>query len=329
MKVNLALVMGVVTVLSSAALAEEKAAVRVYLPRAATVEGAKLTLGALAVIQCEDSAIVAKAGAVEMGRTPEPGEKIVIDRQTVLTRLGSSGIDSTRVQFSGAESVSLVVRQAAVSAGDLAKVADEFVATAAPCKGQARWKPVKPAREAMLASAQDITFEPRLAKDAPAGTAKVEIGILSEGREVAVREAVYQCVYACRRAVAAKDIPANAALNEANVSYETYEVPTKPAEESLPAAGVVALRSIRAGEVIRADMTAKPGNAKEVLVRCNQTVTIRLAGAGFALSAAGQALQDGKAGDMVKVRNVDTKRIITARVTPDGKVEPVSEEMGK
>jgi flagella basal body P-ring formation protein FlgA len=34
-------------------------------------------------------------------------------------------------------------------------------------------------------------------------------------------------------------------------------------------------------------------------------------------------MQDGKAGDYIKVRNMDSQRIIMARIGEDGNVEPV------
>jgi flagella basal body P-ring formation protein FlgA len=41
------------------------------------------------------------------------------------------------------------------------------------------------------------------------------------------------------------------------------------------------------------------------------------------ITAVGKTMQDGRAGDYIKVRNADSQRIILARISEDGSVEPV------
>jgi flagella basal body P-ring formation protein FlgA len=52
-------------------------------------------------------------------------------------------------------------------------------------------------------------------------------------------------------------------------------------------------------------------------------VVIRIEKPGFLITAVGKAMQDGKAGEYIKVRNADSQRIILARINADGSVEPV------
>jgi flagella basal body P-ring formation protein FlgA len=63
--------------------------------------------------------------------------------------------------------------------------------------------------------------------------------------------------------------------------------------------------------------------AAGVAVRRGETVVMRLRGPGFLLTGLGQALEDGRPGGFIKVRNVDSSRVITAKVAADGSVEPV------
>jgi flagella basal body P-ring formation protein FlgA len=60
-----------------------------------------------------------------------------------------------------------------------------------------------------------------------------------------------------------------------------------------------------------------------IIVKRNQSVLIRIESLGFLITAAGTALQDGKAGEHVKVRNADSRRIIIAKINADGSAEPV------
>jgi flagella basal body P-ring formation protein FlgA len=41
------------------------------------------------------------------------------------------------------------------------------------------------------------------------------------------------------------------------------------------------------------------------------------------VSASGKALQRGCAGEKIKVQNIDSNRIIVAKINEDGSVEPV------
>jgi flagella basal body P-ring formation protein FlgA len=313
------------------ASAAEPLAVKIYLPRNATVGGGTMQLGALALVQCEDSAIAAKASAVEMGRPPQPGETLVLNRAAIVSRLASCGIVASSVRFSGADAVSVVIRQATVTAEQLVRAADEFVAANAPNRDSVHWQCKSPPSEVVLGLPQDIQLRSRIVKEGSSiSSLKVEVAVLSDGETVGTRELFYKPMFVCRRAVAKQNILAGAAMTEANVSIETAESDTRPTDESLPILGSSALRTIQAGEVILASQTtAKRPNPKDVLVHNNQPVAIRLSGSGFTLSALGTALQDGRVGEIVKVRNVDSQRIINARVTPDGNVEPIVEETCK
>jgi flagella basal body P-ring formation protein FlgA len=90
-----------------------------------------------------------------------------------------------------------------------------------------------------------------------------------------------------------------------------------------PKAGgdLVARRPLRAGTVIRPGMIgiAKP----QIILKRNQNVIIKFDKFGLVITATGKAMQDGRTGECIKVKNVDSQRIIMARVLEDGTVEPV------
>jgi flagella basal body P-ring formation protein FlgA len=67
----------------------------------------------------------------------------------------------------------------------------------------------------------------------------------------------------------------------------------------------------------------------ELVFDRNALVRIRVDLGGFSLLAKGVALAAGRVGETVPVQNIDSKRILTARVCADGTVEPLLEESGK
>ena len=86
--------------------------------------------------------------------------------------------------------------------------------------------------------------------------------------------------------------------------------------------GQIAKRAILSNTVIRSDMVGS--SEPQTILKRNQNVIIRVERPGFIITAAGVTMQDGKAGDFIKVRNVDSQRIIIVKVNEDGSVEPAS-----
>jgi flagella basal body P-ring formation protein FlgA len=60
-----------------------------------------------------------------------------------------------------------------------------------------------------------------------------------------------------------------------------------------------------------------------IIIKRNQNVVIRIENPGFVITAMGKTMQDGRAGEYIKVRNVDSQRIILVRINEDGSVGPV------
>ena len=77
---------------------------QIHLPREIRVEKSQLNLGQISVVR-GPNAMVAQAATVGLGRFSVPGQKLVLDRPTILSRLASSGIPATQVRFTGAEAV--------------------------------------------------------------------------------------------------------------------------------------------------------------------------------------------------------------------------------
>lgn len=103
-------------------------------------------------------------------------------------------------------------------------------------------------------------------------------------------------------ATAARDLPRGAVLTPGDVRGE--------------AAGLVGqelLRPVAAGAALRPGLVAPPR-----LVRRGMRVAVATDGAGFALSAEAEVLDDGGAGETVRVRSLSSGRVLTARIGSDG-----------
>ncbi len=106
----------VLSVVVSAGSKPKELSLVIYLPREVTIKNSTPNLGQVAVIRGSE-ALIAKADRIALGRFSVPGQKIVIDRNLLLSRLASNGIDSSKVNLIGAEKLTIKQQQQLI-AGD-------------------------------------------------------------------------------------------------------------------------------------------------------------------------------------------------------------------
>jgi len=300
------------------ALAQSAPTVNVYVPRQVQVEGESLTLGQLCVIHSEDAALAKQAQAVAMGRGAMSREALVLDRQALLARLAAEGIPASRITFSGADKVTVTREEWLASPAELLAAAEAFLAKNAP-GGAVKWSALKPPSALAGKASGPPTLSVKLLGGAAAGQAKVEVSMMDGVKTVARTEITYRLQYTVRQAVATREIAAGDTITPENAEVRSA-VADRPAEDALPF-GRVAAVAIPAGAVVI------PGKLKAVkpaaAVAKDQTVVMRITGPAFTVTAMGQAMEAGEVGQCIRVRNIDSKRVVMATVRPDGSVEPV------
>lgn len=251
-----------------------------------------------------------------------PGQNMVIDRPTILSRLASNGIPTSMVTLSGADEISVKQQLQTVSSDELVSLAGSFLASHRPAPSISQWSALR-RPEAFVVPGVDkkVRFSPRLIESSAANQATVEIGVFAGDQKIGERQVTFVLKYESRQAVTKVEIPAGAVLSPENVEIQKKQSDyPEPADWKSPY-GLIAKRRLGANTVLRPSMMG-PAESPTVIER-NQNVVIRIERPGFVITAAGKAMQDGKAGEYIKVRNADSQRIILARITTDGSVEPV------
>ena len=307
--------------------AAEIPVLRVYLPRTARAASETLTLGELAILRCEDEQKLAAASAIPMGRCPQPKEKLVIDRNTVLVRLASAGLRGKGVVITGAAEMVVQRDEKAVPAEDITQAAQTLLQDNKAAAPNSHLELVGPVEDLLVSASASVTLQARPLAGGPPNQVRVRVTACDGARELGARDVIYKRVYTVRQAILTQDLQAGMPFSEANLRVRsvTSDRPQEP--DWAPPLGQVASTPLKAGTVLT------PGQAKAAqlaaAIRKNQAVTMRIQGAGFTLTGLGTALQDGKSGECIKVRNNDSQRIVTARVAADGCVEPIMEEVVK
>ena len=151
--------------------------------------------------------------------------------------------------------------------------------------------------------------------------ATIRIAILADGKEIAARNVNFNLKYTCSKVVALVDIAKGQTITAENVRIDKSVSDYPQAADWTAPYGFVARRQIAANSTIRPLMVALP--APSILIKRNERVVVRIARTGLVVTALAKALQQGQPGDCIKVRNVDSNRIILVTVNDDGTVKPV------
>jgi len=309
---------------SAAAQAEAPAAIRVHMPRSVEADGQTLHLGDIAVLQGPDGALVSSCGRIAMGRAPWSGERLVLDRATVAARLATHGLRGDRVRFTGADRVVVTRAEAVTSAEAIAEAARAFLETTRPAPAGCRWHLVREPDTIAAPAGADVSLSARPASHGVSGEAKVTVTATSAGKEVGASDVVFRMMYPHRRLLASRDIAPGEVISPENTTVRKTASPRPdPGDWSTPY-GSRAARLIPAGAEVKPGLVRSP--TKEIVVRRNQGVVMTITGRLFQVTALGKALEDGRPGDLVKVQNVDSGRVLLAKVARDGTVEPVIAE---
>jgi flagella basal body P-ring formation protein FlgA len=251
-----------------------------------------------------------------------PGQKIIIDRKTILSRLACSDIETAKVNLTGAEEIIVTQKEHIITAAEIIDLAKSFLKNKPEYASVCRFNPLQtPADFIAPADCNGIELAPNLLSSSRPNQAKVEVLLLSEGAEIGKRLITFHPQYTIRAAVTLKEIKAGTAITEDNIKIVKTTSNEPEPEGWLPPYGLIAKRTLPANTVIDSNM-AKPAQ-KEILVNRNQNVIIKIENPSLLITAAGKALEKGSAGQFIKVRNLDSNRTIVAKINDDGTVEPL------
>lgn len=297
-----------------------EALLQVHLPREITVPGSFLTLGQIGVLRGDPSQ-VAKAGGIGLGQLSTPGQRVVLDRPTILSRLASSGIPADRVRLTGAETVAVRRFHRVISSEELIEIGRTFLRQHPPApRIHDAVCPVRPKEVVLSSDVADLQVLPRFIRSQARGLVAVQILVTADGNEVGVRDLSFRLKYQVRRAVTTREIAEGTVLTPEDMRIETIvsEQP-EPAGWRAPY-GFVAVRKLPENTELRSDLVVAAQSP--IVVQRNRGVVIRIERPGLTITANGTALQEGRVGDLVKVKNADSNRVIVCKVNADGTVEP-------
>ena len=289
--------------------------ITVQISGQAFVRGPQITFGELAEIYGADEARVEFLRNLNLGLAPMPGERLVLTAEALSSRLVSTGVDFSGIYWQTSPTVTITTASQVVPSEQLKTVAIEAIRQLLGPAADSGDITVDPANEV-----RDLTVPlgvVKLSADLPSGvhystptTVAVRVDIqdrtpLTITLNYNIR--LYRNVVIVGQGIGAHEMIAPEALHleRLEVGRLTGGYFTELAE----VAGYAAKRSLAPGMVIAKSMLEKP-----LLIKRGAMVAILAEAGSLQVTAQGEALQDGRNGQLIRVMNIQSRKIILAQI---------------
>lgn len=302
--------------------------VRIELPDRATVSAAVVTVGDVARLSGGDPLIRRTVARLDLAELPARGDAVLsVTRKQVEFRLKLAGLTASDYELDGAERTTVVVAKRAVTADEVVATAkDALVKRLAWPAEELSLEVVQPVAaklpEAAVGEEVTLTAEPH-SGTVQLGRTQMDVTIRVRGDRRFAVPVVIEAKLIQAVAVIVKPVPAGEALSETNVRIERRAIDAS--RRYLPADDLVGrkvTRPLPAGYTLCVgDIEQRPANTEPVLIRARQRVTLTVRLGAMNVSASGEAMQDGKLGQTVRVQNIDSKKVLTGKVSGPGVVD--------
>lgn len=295
---------------------------KLYLPRQVKITGDTMLLGEIAVMHGGSAEETAKISAIQLGKFSKPGQVITVDRRTIQGRLTANKINAKSVTFTGAKSITVGRKEMVVSKDEITAKAEKFLKENKTNSSIASYKLARVGEKIVIPGHDaKVSIVPRLGKRVSPSQTTVDVDVMVGGKKIGTNQVIYRPMYNCRRFIAKTDLPAGTVISSDNTKMETVESTIPEPRNWQSPIGLVVRRKIRIGQLIRNSQVEKA--RPPILIERNSLVVIKTQIPGLTVTASGQSLGEGAIGEMIKVKNIDSKKIIICKVNYDGSVSPV------
>ncbi len=289
------------------------------------VRGPMLTLGELAAITGDDAVEIEHFRRIALGSAPPPGGKLTLTREMLGMRLAASGADFANVIWEVPAAIVITTGSQTVKSADLLIAAGKQLERQLSRPGENDTVTIVPATNPadILAPLGNIELKAEI----PYGfrfnaITTVHVAIYADEKLFTTVVVKYNIRKKERVVVTYQDIPARQILTQSDLTYsqaDTGRLATGYLTDINQAIGLITRRALAAGTVLNDSFLDKP-----VIVKRGSLITIVAKGEQFEVSANGKALQDGSAGQIIRVQNIVSKRVISAEVIDSSTVEALT-----
>jgi flagella basal body P-ring formation protein FlgA len=288
----------------------------------AKIEGTVITLGQVAEISGDDTGWVKSLGQLKLGSAPPLGSSMTLTKELLTMRLAASGSDFRGIVWKIPDTVIVSTSSQSISGQTLMDKAIAAVREQVALQVGTRDVTIN-----SNGSVQELVVpvgKIELVANLPYGIhynmpTNVTLVVNSNG-QVFTKVPIKLDVKEYRQVVLAADqINLTELFSIRNLRYERMDIGrlgTGYFTDISKVLGLASRRSLKPGTVITDSMVVKP-----ILIKRGATINIVARIGGMEVSAIGQAMQDGAEGQLIRVQNVNSAKLVSARVVDETTVQ--------
>jgi flagella basal body P-ring formation protein FlgA len=279
----------------------------------AEIDDREVFLGQIAVIEGGDIQLIQKLKSIFIGKAPLPGKSRSFDQQHLKMRLRYHQIDLSAVYLELPQQVEILRSYVEIDKQKMEKIISDFIIQNSPQEDKiVRIKEIRLPQNVVLSKGR-ITYKVR------APRSRELMGRCSIAVEFSVNGHSQKTVWATAMVevlgpvvVTRRPLGRYKPITEDDIVLETMDLAVMPSNViSDPAAvlGKRTKRAIGAQIPLRTDVIELPP-----LVKRGDLVVIIAESKGLKITARGQVKKKGRRGERIPVVNVDSKKVLYARV---------------
>jgi len=284
----------------------------------ATVTRAEIRVADIADVNSrltrDDEAVIALQ-RILISKSPGPGEQITLSAQQVLEAMKRGGADVNKVGYTLPRII--IVERAARSVGE-EEVRTALHSLFERTGREAEIRTIQMPKDIRVAP-QAIEIEPIERPSTRSGGDAFQMVVKQDGQRVASFDVQATLEEWREMPVARRPLARGSVIGAADLVMARMNMSALPRDAANNDSGIVGLRlnqEIAPGEVFRKQHLFIPP-----LVEAGQRVSLVYRSRLLEASAVGIALQQGAKGDVVSVRNENSKKVVSGVVTESGVVE--------
>ncbi|TWH45356.1 flagellar basal body P-ring formation chaperone FlgA [Sporomusa sp. KB1] len=285
----------------------------VRIPQEAAITGQYFTLGDIASINGDDTERIDSLRHIRLGHTPRPGQSYVLAGDILMARIRAAHVDLSGIAWQLPPQLKVTALAQSISGQQLVEQAKQYLRACLT-------------GEVMITSAgqpQDIQVPPGeiafnmalpygIRYNAPTN---VSIDVQVAGRSFSTAMLRFDIKKYQQVAIANRLLNANEPITADNIIFERRDigrlVPGYFTEVD-KILGLPVKRQLAPGVVITENMLGQT-----VLIRRGKPVTITAKNGGIEVIVSGTALQDGSKGEFIRVKNINSQKVIICQVIDD------------
>lgn len=296
-------------------------AIVITVAEQATVQGPVIALGDLAQITGDDKDRIQILRQVKLGSAPAPGNSLFLTSQLLVMRLGGV-VNEQGIVWNIPASVTVTTGSQVVAAKTIADAASAVIKQTIGSKINEADMTLT-----LLTPLQDVVVplgHIAINVDLPYGIRYntptiARVNISTDGKPTSQFNINFAIKHYQSVVVAAKPIVGRRILQSDDLRYERMDISRLGPgyfTDINKVAGLMLRRPLAAGTIVNDNSLEKP-----VVVKSGSMINLIARIGDIEVRTVGKALQDGAEGAVIRVQNINSKKIVSARVLDDSAVQ--------